>query len=383
MGNSSGPVGWGTVHSFLQWELYTRFNNTRILKEQYNNTKEWVDLLLQVALQQSGGLILNNGLSDWMSIAPRPIELTGTAFFYLNAKICAQICDVLKGKQEKECIYYENLANQIKDQFNDKFLDLSTGIYDKGTQASQAFALALDLVPSSPEVQQKVLEYMIKDIMIHNNGHLTTGMFGNRYMLNSLSQYNRSDIAYTLASQTTYPGWGFMIANNATTLWESWFWSDNTYSHNHHMFGSISEWFYTSLAGINQVHVSNKNLPILIRPQPPNKMKTTNEEGVQWVKAAYDSTFGPVEVEWNIQEEEKVGGGGGRVGSKYFEMNITIPVNSRAQVCIPGVQGKCLQVIPTTTGKQQQQQQQEPKLAAEDSTLVLGSGKYRCTSLLL
>ena len=81
-------------------------------------------------------------------------------------------------------------------------------------------------------------------------GHFTTGIFGTKYVLEALSENISSDTVYHIINSKAYPGWGFMIDNGATSLWETWKESDDTFSNSHPMFGTVTEWFYRWLAGI-------------------------------------------------------------------------------------------------------------------------------------
>jgi alpha-L-rhamnosidase len=114
--------------------------------------------------------------------------------------------------------------------------------------------------------------------------------------------------------KTTVPGWGYMLESGATTLWEHWEFSDNTFSHNHPMFGSISAWFFQWLAGI-QPHPHAKGFDrFSIRPQPV--------EGITWVEAEYKSVRGAIRVFWELDKEE-------------FVLKITVPPNTQAKVFMP------------------------------------------------
>ena len=241
LGEKSGPVGWGTAHPFLLWQLYQHYGDKRLLEENYEPAKRWLALLRSRA--QDG--ILDNGISDHESLVPKPRALTGTGFYYLNAKLFASIARAL-GK-EAEAAEAEALAETIKAAFNRKFLQPGTGRYDTATQACQAFALYLGLVP--PRRQDRALAVLVRDIEEAHGGHLTTGIFGTKFMLHALADSGRADVAFGIVNQSTFPGWGHMLENGATTLWEHWEFSDNTFSHNHPMFGSVSEWFYKVLGG--------------------------------------------------------------------------------------------------------------------------------------
>ena len=282
LGENSGPVGWGTAQPLLLWQLYQYYGDKRLLEENYELTKRWIALLRSRAPDG----ILDNGISDHESLVPKPRALTGTAFYYLNVRLFSQIARAL-GK-DADAAEAEALAETIKAAFNHKFLQPGTGRYDTATQACQAFALYLGLVP--PEEASKALDVLVHDIMDAHQGHLTTGIFGTKFMLEALTASDRADVAYAIVNQPTFPGWGYMLEKGATTLWEHWEFSDNTYSHNHPMFGSVSEWFYKALAGINPAPDAVGFDKIIIHPQPVGDLK--------WVKASYDSVHGKIVSEW-------------------------------------------------------------------------------------
>jgi alpha-L-rhamnosidase len=206
---------------------------------------------------------------------------------------------------------YNALAEEIKKAYTDNFVDPNTGVCDPDTQASQSFALFLDMLRQ--EQRPAALKVLLDDISTHN-GHLTTGIFGTRYMLDLLSQEGFGQTAYDIVNQRTYPGWGHMLENGATTLWEHWSFSDNTFSHNHPMFGSVSQWFYNWLSGIQMHPDAVGSDHIIIRPQIPN--------GLDWVQCTYDSVRGKISSNWR-----KTGG--------VITIDIEIPANAVATVYLP------------------------------------------------
>jgi alpha-L-rhamnosidase len=310
LGEGSGPIGWGTAQPFLLWRLYQYYGDRRLLEENYELTKRWVALLQSRA--QDG--ILDNGISDHESLVPKPRALTGTAFYYFNVRLFANIARAL-GK-ESEAAEAEALAETIKAAFNRKFLQTGTGRYDTATQACQAFAFYMGLVP--PEEKDRAREVLVGDILGAHKGHLSTGIFGTKFMLLALADLGRSDVAYEMVNQRTFPGWGHMLENGATTLWEHWEFSDNTYSHNHPMFGSVSEWFYKVLGGISPAPEAVGFDKIIIRPQPVGDLK--------WVKASYDSAHGKIISEWKLEAGK-------------FNLHVRVPVGAEAKVFLPAKDG--------------------------------------------
>lgn len=304
LGEGAGPVGWGTAHPLLVWQLYQYYGDRRLLAEQYPLAVRWLELLRSRA--KDG--ILENGISDHESLVPKPVALTGTAFYYYNARLLARMARALE--REEDARNHDTLAGEIREAFNRRFLSPG-GKYDTGTQACQAFALFMGLAPAAEEAG--ALDVLVKDVAARD-GHLTTGIFGTKYMLDALSARGRADVAATVVGQKTFPGWGWMLQNGATTLWEHWAFSDNTFSHNHPMFGSVSEWFFKVPGGICPDPNAAGFDRILLRPQPVG--------GLAWARARYESVRGTVVSEW-----ERGAGG--------FSYRVSIPVGATSRVFVP------------------------------------------------
>ena len=203
-------------------------------------------------------------------------------------------------------------VEQIKKAYLGKFHDEGTGKFAPYTQGSQSFALYTGMVPN--ENKKDAIAELVKNIEVENDGHLTTGIFGTKYSLDVLSANGFAETATNMVGQTTFPGWGHMLTNGATTLWEHWEYSDNTYSHNHPMFGSVSEWFYKWVGGIQADPAAVGFDKIIIRPQIISN--------VNWAKASYNSIHGKIVSEWERDDST-------------FKLNITTPVNTTSKVYLP------------------------------------------------
>jgi alpha-L-rhamnosidase len=163
--------------------------------------------------------------------------------------------------------------------------------------------------------QDKALVYL-KKLIEEKQDHLTTGILGTPFLLDVLCRQGLSDIAYRIVNKRSFPSWGNMLEQGATTLWEHWEFSDNTYSHNHPMFGSVSQWFYNWLGGIQAAPDAVGFDKIIIRPQIIDNL--------QWVDCSYESIRGKITSNWHKKE-----------GSIFFK--IQIPVNAEAVVYIPNL----------------------------------------------
>ena len=172
-----------------------------------------------------------------------------------------------------------------------------------------------------------------------------------KILFDVLREENQSEIAYKIANQRDFPGWGHMIENGATTLWETWGYSDNVFSQNHPMFGSVGSWFYRSLLGISELEPGFSK--ILIRPQPAGDL--TSAEGL------YKSLYGEIGSSWKIED------------GKFF-LKVKIPVNTTAMVWIPYRFGKSIKLDGITV----ESNNEVISLGEKDSHSVyeIGSGEY-------
>jgi len=299
-------VAWAMAHPILQLQLYKYYGNKRLLEEQYAASKRWFYLVIS----DNPDYLIQEGLSDHEGLTEKPEEEMITPLYYYTAKIMAEIAYILDFHDDVE--RYRELAQEISDTYCRKFFNEETGKVGPGTQATQAFALFTGITP--PEFSKKILDYLVRDITENHNFHLSTGIFGTRYMMDLLSKYGYHQLAVQIARQKDFPGWGNMIENGATTLWEHWEFSDNTYSHNHPMFGSISQWFYNRLGGIQVDPEAIGFNKIIIN------LETSGP--ITWVKCNYQSVQGMIVSNW-----EKTHDG--------LNMNINIPPNTSAIIYFP------------------------------------------------
>jgi alpha-L-rhamnosidase len=299
-------VGWAMVHPLLVSQLYQYHGDRRLMEEQYETAKRW---LLLVESRYPDGIV-PDGLGDHETLAPKSPPSLVTPLYFRSATMLAGMAGVLGRKDDQT--RFEELAGRIRKAYQLKFLDVTTGVAGPGSQASQAFALYFGLVPEA--AKPLVLARLLEDIRDKHKGHLSTGIFGTKFMLEVLTNEGQAAVAYDIVNQPDMPGWGWMLKNGATTLWEHWAGSDNTYSNNHPMFGSVSQWFFNALGGIRPAPDAAGFDKILIAPQPVGDLT--------WVKSAYQSARGPVKSEW-----KKAGG--------KLELHVEVPVGATATVLVP------------------------------------------------
>jgi alpha-L-rhamnosidase len=281
----NGPA-WDSAYPLICWDLYLYYGDTRILEEHYDRLKRYVDYVTS----RSKDLMPSFGLGDWVCLKEQtPVKITSTGYFYVDACIVAKAAKVL-GRVDDQA-KYEELAARIKKAFQEKYVDEDGGLNRK-SQCALACALYQGLVDKREPVLKQLLENVEK-----NKDHLNCGFLGYKYLLHSLPP----EVAFRVASQKTFPGWGAWFEQGATSLWETWQGKDSL---NHIAFGDISAWFYEVLAGITM-----GTEHVVIEPHPVGDLT--------WVKAAWRR----VRVEW-----KKDNG---------FELSVSIPANMTATVRLP------------------------------------------------
>jgi len=343
-------VAWAMVHPLLLYQLYQYYGNSQLIEEQYETARRWLDL----AASQNTNHLIKDGLSDHEGLEPAPSTQMVTPLYYRSAQLVSLLAGILGRKDEAE--KYSTLAEEIKKAYIQNFLKPGSGKFDPETQASQAFALFLGLVPKNEKAA--AIDFLLNRILATCGGHLSTGIFGTKFLLNVLSESGQADVASAIVNQKSFPGWGYMLENGATTLWEHWEGSDNTFSHNHPMFGSVSEWFYKWLAGI-QPHPEAVGFDrIIIRPQPVADLK--------WVKARVYTVRGEIRSEWCIENGE-------------FRLNLAIPANTVATVYIPVKNSSFVK----ESGRPAEKSEGVRFLRMEDDIALyeVGSGTYSFSSL--
>jgi len=361
-------VTWPSSFIIIPGMLYAQSGDIRTLKNNSPAMKKWINFMSRYI---SDGIMPRDTYGDWC-VPPEKPELIhsqdpsrhtagpilGTSYFYHDLKLMARYAELLNKPDDAD--KFNRMANEMKDAFNRKYFKPQKGIYDNGSQTSSILPLAFDMVPE--QHKQKVFTNLVKKIMEDCDGHIGTGLIGAQWMNRVLTENGRPDVSYTMADQTTYPSWGYMIKQGATTIWELW--NGDTAnpamnSRNHVMLiGDLVIWFYEHLAGIAPAEPGFKKI----------HMKPQVLDGLDYVNAWHESPYGKIVSNWK------------KTGDGNLEWHIEIPANSSAIVCVPATDANKV----TESGQSAGKAQDVKFLHMKDSRAVfeLGSGKYKFTSTL-
>ena len=337
-GGQSGPLGWQLAFCYLQKKLYHQYGDKRIIEMQYPAFKKQLEFLQANAKQG----LYHWDIGDHEALDPRAEAFSAACFYYHHAILATEFAGILHKKEDS--LQYARLANTIKNNIVIKYLVPATGRFDNATQAAQIFALWYSL---SPE-KEKTMEVLLQEVERHK-GHLSTGIFSTMMLFDILRENDNNELAYSIANKKTFPGWGYMLANDATTLWESWAKPESS-SYNHPMFGSVDEWFYKSLLGINAAEPAYKK--IIIKPQPGE---------LHWAKGDYQSIYGLIKSDWKKDGD-------------IFQLQVSIPPNTTAEIWLPAKEN----AVITEGGKEISSVNEIRLLRFEKgyAVIAVGSGKY-------
>ncbi|MFP4501794.1 MAG: family 78 glycoside hydrolase catalytic domain [Candidatus Hydrogenedentota bacterium] len=253
-------VTWPGTYVILPSWFYAVYADQCLIERHYPHMKQWVQHMRGYIDDE--GLMPRDTYGDWCVPPEDPElihtkdparkaegELLGTTYFYKIQLLMASYARLL-GKPE-DAAEFDTWAEEMKAAFNREFLDTETATYGKGTQTGQVLPLYFGMVP---EEHHGAVFDRLAEMIEANGGHLATGLIGCQWLMRTLSDNGRPDLAYTIATKTDYPSWGYMVKQGATTIWELW--NGDTAdpamnSHNHVMLtGDLCIWFYEYLAGI-------------------------------------------------------------------------------------------------------------------------------------
>ncbi len=368
-GDEHSSSAWGDAATICPWTIYQYYADKRLLEQQYQSMKKWVEYIRK---QGDNEYLWNTGFhfGDWVAldtiegsyIGATPKDLIATAFYAYSTWILSQTAKVLGYVEDVE--EYTKLYHNIVTEFRKEFVT-PNGRLAAHTQTAHVLALMFDLLEKKDvEKNVEMLIELLKEIDITDASKvdyaLTTGFVGTPYLCHVLTKYGRSDIALKLLLRKKYPSWLYQVLKGATTIWEHWdgikedgtFWDANMNSFNHYAYGSIGDWMYSVLGGLNILEPGFKKF--LIKPY---------FEYFNYVKLKYKSMYGDIFVRWEKQVNS-------------IKLELIVPANTEAIVE--------LEKIDTDTFKILSQENSGSETGIKDITIneniikiSIGSGNYK------
>lgn len=321
----SGAAVWGDAATLIPWKLYQFYGDKAMLEEQYPVMKAWVDYEYERTKENEIPYLWQNDrqLGDWLALdngnINNPIGKTDSGFIasvyhYWSTKMVKEAAESLGLEESK--VYAERekeIRNAILNYyFPDKKFCLEY------TQTACALLLYLKLYP---EGEREVITAKLAELLKKNNGHLNTGFVGTPILCMALSENGQNQLAYDLLLNEDYPGWLHEVNLGATTVWERWnsLEEDGSISGtgmnslNHYAYGSIAEWIYRYMCGLNPS--IGEAVKMTIYPMPDQRLKKA--------EGSWRSVFGKYVCAWNWKSEHEV------------VCNIEVPFNANARFILP------------------------------------------------
>lgn len=336
----TSEMTWSSTFPVICDMVYEQFGNIEPIRKNYAAIKKWMHHI-RSEFTTEDGVINADKYGDWCMPPESPElihsqdparktdgALIATAYYYKVSQMLAKFAR-LQGLED-EAKGFEKDAAKIKDCFNARFLTVKKGtspvqtphvlypdsiFYGNNTVTANILPLAFDMVPEA--YREEVEKNVITGIITRNKGHISSGVIGMNWMMRELTRMGRGDVAFLLASNKTYPSYGYMIEKGATAIWELWNgdtanrWMNSC---NHVMIlGDLLTWYFRDLAGFNPAQPAYKQ--IILKPD-------FSIQELSHVKASHNTLYGKMISNW-------------KKTLTHLEWDITVPCNTTALVYLP------------------------------------------------
>jgi alpha-L-rhamnosidase len=333
-----GGPAWGDAVVICPWTIHRCYGDLRLLEERFDGMAAYLDFLdnrFPNGIRPDPAIDPWGGFGDWVAldgtlrhesrIGGTPKELIGTAFLAHSAKLLADVARVIQRSEEKR---YQQLAARAREAFRRRFVT-PDGLVAGNTQTSYVLALHFELLePHEREVTGAALTRNVEQ-----HGHLTTGFVGTPYLLPVLTALGRLDLAYRLLLRREFPSWLYaVVKGNATTIWERWDgWTEERglfdpemNSFNHYAYGSVAEWLYGTVAGLDLDPDPSASgwRRVRLAPRPPVHPGLPEAPLLTHASAHLQTVSGRYEVGWAIETDR-------------FRFDARVPAGATARVELP------------------------------------------------
>jgi len=316
-------AAWGDAAVIVPWELYRHDGDPRVLVDQYDSMRAWVDLVDGLT---GGTGLWNTGfqLGDWLDPAAPPDNpgqshtdkhLVATAYHVRTARIMAETAALLRHDADET--RYRGIAERALAAFRAEYLS-PAGRIVSDTPTSIALAIVFDLF-ASPEQEQRAGERLV-ELVAANDFRISTGFVGTPIICDALARAGAMDAAYHLLLQDQLPSWLYQVGMGATTIWERWdsMLPDGTVnpgdmtSFNHYALGAVAGFMHRVIAGLDTEEPGGARLRIAPRPGG----------GLTHAAASHEGPLGLARSAW-------------RRDGEAFTLEVLIPVGATATVHLP------------------------------------------------
>ena len=359
MGDHAGGAAiWGDAATIIPWNMYEKYNDATIIKQNYSNMKSWVDWIYQNTHTDNKYLWTGTfQFGDWLSLdGENPNMPTGktnedfiaSIYYYYSSWIVSQSAKIVGNTKDEK--YYSDLSKHIKDNIFNEYIS-ANGRVTIDTQTAYALTLYFKLVPDN--LKNHVINDLINRLKKDNN-HLQTGFVGTPFLCQTLSDNGQHSLATKLFMNEDYPSWLYAVNLGATTIWERWnsilpdgsMNPEGMNSLNHYSLGAIMEWAYKFVLGIN--HQENGYQTVYLEPKFDYRLKQ--------VSGHYTSSYGQLKIAYQLETNQQY----------LINVKIEVPYGQKVQLTLPTVSDSGV----TLDGHQE-----------NGSTIILANGSHEISYL--
>ncbi|MBO5549541.1 MAG: family 78 glycoside hydrolase catalytic domain [Prevotella sp.] len=334
----SDDVAWAAALPFSCDMLWRQYGNREAIERCYPYIKKWVQHIIEEYSRD--GIIHCGKYADWC-VPPEKLDLIHSQDPARKTDVTlistAYIIRTMQLMEQWGCEadYWRPIREQMARAFNKKFLTVKRGtsprpghvlypdsvFYGNNTVTANILPLAIGIVPD--DCKDDVIKNVVENICVQNKHHVSCGVIGISWLLRGLSDNGFPDVAYRLATNKTYPSWGYMTENGATTIWELWNGdkaNPKMNSGNHVMLlGDLLTWCYQYLGGIRSADAYKH---IILKP-------AFDIQDCEWTNVSYDSPYGTIKSHW-------------KKTLQHLDWDVTVPSNTTADVCLPNGETKTI-----------------------------------------
>ncbi len=247
-GEKADPA-WSGSSVIIPWQVYWETGDVGILRRFAPMIERYADALIAIAGE---GIWPIRSWGDWLSpghqIPPEGTASTATLMMVCVLQHAAKIMALVDRADAAE--RFDHAAQRTADAFHSTYFDGRTGHYSaQGVgyrQTLNALPLVLGIVPDRHRLS--VAASLADDVEHRTAGRLDAGAIGARYLPFALSAIGRDDLAVSVLTATSAPGWGAWYSAGELTMKESW--DADARSRNHYFLGGALGWVYQRVGGM-------------------------------------------------------------------------------------------------------------------------------------
>ncbi len=291
-------AAWADSAVIVPWEMYRAYGNKKILEDNFECMCKWIEYMHNAGDEEYlwiGG----DHYGDWLAMdiegsmeGATDTDLIASCYFAYSTSLLIKAGKVIG----KDVSVYEMMYPRIVEAIKTRFF--KNGLPISRTQTACVLLIHFGLCDD----KERVGTLLVK-LIEEYGGRLTTGFVGTPYLLHALSETGHTDMAYELLLCEGYPSWLYSVNHGATTMWEHWdgikedgsFWDTSMNSYNHYAYGSVFDWMFAYIGGIDINDGGEGYSNITIAPVPDKRLGFADTE--------IETAYGKIISKWSYRED--------------------------------------------------------------------------------